>query len=64
MLYNFFAQQNAEFTETIGKTAPAAGSEGVTIPGERSSKLRQENVERGYLEVEEELWAEIQGFVG
>ena len=58
-----FKQRNKQFVDSIKQTPPAKGSKGVTLPGDRGSAQKQQNLTNGYLEVEDGLWQEIQSFL-
>ncbi len=54
-----FKAENQDFVDSIRKSPAAKGSNGVTLPGDRARKAKQQNEAKDYLEVDDKLWAEI-----
>ncbi len=54
-----FKKSNSELIREIKKGNKLPGVEEIYIPGERAAQERKENMQNGYLEVDEELWRKI-----
>ncbi len=54
-----FQKTNGEFIDWIRQTAPAVGSDQVTIPGDRATIHKRQNLKNNYLELDTKLWQEI-----
>jgi L-2-hydroxycarboxylate dehydrogenase (NAD+) len=54
-----FKKQNRKFIDSISQSPAAKGSSGVTLPGDRATRNKQQSVANGYLEIEKGLWDEI-----
>ena len=51
--------ENAEFIRYMKGGQRLPGTEEILIPGERAASTRKKNFERGYLEIEDELWTKL-----
>lgn len=58
-----FKKTNSEFFQSIKATPPAKGSEKVTLPGDRAAQTKQNHINKGYLEIDDELWKEIENLI-
>ncbi len=54
-----FKLANQTFFDEIRASSKLPGSDSITIPGDRSAKTKQTNMENGYLDIEDKLWQEI-----
>ncbi|MBI4599296.1 Ldh family oxidoreductase [Candidatus Uhrbacteria bacterium] len=52
-------KENSEFVAYIKGGQKLSGVEEILIPGERAAKNRAKNIEKGTLEVDDELWSSI-----
>jgi len=55
-----FKNKNQEFINSIKNSPSANGSEKVTLPGDRALTIKENNLKNGYLEVDDNLWKEIE----
>ncbi len=54
-----FKKANTNLVKEIKKSKKLKGVKEVFVPGERAMRTRKENIKRGSLEVNDELWTEI-----
>jgi LDH2 family malate/lactate/ureidoglycolate dehydrogenase len=58
-----FKDANQQFFRFIKDTPPAKGGEKVKLPGDRATATKTGNLQNGYLTIDDDLWAEIKGFL-
>ncbi len=51
-----FRQQVSQLVERVKQTKRLPGTEEITVPGERESRLYQQSLESGKVEIEDNLW--------
>ena len=54
-----FEKANSKIIKEIKKSKKLPGVKEIYIPGEKAAEIRQKNIKKGYLEIDDDLWAQI-----
>lgn len=58
-----FKERNIELIQKIKNSRKAEGVDEIFLPGEQSDRIKEENIKKGYLEIDDKIIEEIKGLV-